>query len=290
MRWEDERYVRLYTRDTVDWHFLSFEAQGLMALLMRKVDRAGILELGKHGKRGVASAIGHPSRIEIITEALEQLLADGCVIIKETTLLIPNFVAAQEAKSSDKARQQKARELARDLLAAGIEIVTPRDEASHGVTDGHAALQNVTRGHTVSHAVTPSRTVLSRTEPKEEVADEKSSSAATSVHPKETEAPIPIHSKKKSTQETFFAWAQERRRKRIDGVEDDQAWSAGRINSELSFVKESNPDIMTLAYDLFLEDEHYLEQEPACPMWMFAQDHGKLISRAHKESEDEQRV
>ena len=47
MRWEDENYVRLYTRDTTDWKLLSWEARALFVLLMRKLDRAGILELGR---------------------------------------------------------------------------------------------------------------------------------------------------------------------------------------------------------------------------------------------------
>jgi hypothetical protein len=158
MRWEDERYVRLYTRDTVDWHFLSFEAQGLLALLMRKVDRAGILQLGKHGRKGVAAAIGHPGRNGAIDTALDELIADGCVAIKETKLLIPNFVAAQEAKTSDKARQQKARELARDMAAAEPEAVTPRDKTSQAVTGRHTASQPVTPNQ-------PSRAVPSRAEP-----------------------------------------------------------------------------------------------------------------------------
>lgn len=59
LRWQDERYVRVYTRDTADWLSLSFLAQGLFVLLLRKVDRAGILPLGRQGKKGAVVAIGH---------------------------------------------------------------------------------------------------------------------------------------------------------------------------------------------------------------------------------------
>lgn len=79
MRWEDERYVRVYTRDTVDWQGLSFDAQALFLLLLRKVDRAGLLDLGKPGNRGVAVAIGHPRDWARLEPALEELLTDGCV-------------------------------------------------------------------------------------------------------------------------------------------------------------------------------------------------------------------
>src|SRR4051794_1870175 len=61
LRWEDERYVRFYVRDTTDWLMLSWKAQGLFGLILRKVDRAGVLDLGKLGKRGIVAHIGGPS-------------------------------------------------------------------------------------------------------------------------------------------------------------------------------------------------------------------------------------
>lgn len=155
MRWEDERYVRLYTRDTADWLSLSFEAQGLMTLILRKADRAGILSLGRHGKRAVAIAIGHAGRWEAVAPALEELLADGCIRIEGDKLLLPNFIEAQEAAQSDAQRQRESRAKARALAAAGV---TKRDGMSHAVTDGH----------NTSQPVTPSRavpSVPSRAEP-----------------------------------------------------------------------------------------------------------------------------
>ena len=35
MRWEDERYVRIYTRDTPSWMLLSWDAQALFLQLLR---------------------------------------------------------------------------------------------------------------------------------------------------------------------------------------------------------------------------------------------------------------
>jgi len=165
MRWEDERYVRVYTRDTVDWLALSFDAQALFLLLLRKVDRAGLLDLGRAGKRGVAVAVGHPRDWARLEPALEELLADGCVRLTEDggRLLVPNFLTAQEAKASDRARQQKSRETARDVAA--MHNASLRDASSHGVTGGHDSGQSVTRGHAASHDVTPSRAVLSRAVP-----------------------------------------------------------------------------------------------------------------------------
>lgn len=159
MRWEDERYVRLYTRDTTDWLGLSFDAQALFALLLRKVDRAGLLPLGKHGKRGVAIAIGHPREWGRLEPALEELLTDGCVRLTDdgATILVPNFIRAQEARASDKARQQKHRETAAAMAAS--QSVTPRDSASQDVTSSHAPSHANTWCNDASHDVTPSRAV-----------------------------------------------------------------------------------------------------------------------------------
>jgi len=153
MRWEDERYVRVYTRDTLDWQALSFEAQGLFALVLRKVDRAGILRLGKHGKRGVAVAVGHGHRWQAVEPALEELLTDGCVAIRGEFLVVPNFVAAQEAQASDKARQATKRERDRDkAMAAG------NGHLSDVAKDELARMERA--GETpepVTHPVTPER-------------------------------------------------------------------------------------------------------------------------------------
>ena len=149
MRWEDERYVRVYTRDTVDWLGLSFIAQGLFCLLLRKVDWAGILALGKHGKRAVAIAIGHPGDWPRLEPALEELIADGCVRVDGDHLVIPNFIEAQEATMSDRQRKAEQRARARDRVGQSA------DKTSRNVTERHETGQKVTGGHAESHAVTP---------------------------------------------------------------------------------------------------------------------------------------
>lgn len=162
MRWADERYVRVYTRDTGDWAALGWQAQALFLLLLRKADRAGILSTGKSGVRGLAALAGMP--LEIVKEAEQILLDDGCIRKMDGGYLIPNYISAQEAKSSDKARQQKARETARDLATASG--VTNGDSASQDVTTSHTTSHDVTTDDAESHGVTPSLAVPSRAEPK----------------------------------------------------------------------------------------------------------------------------
>jgi len=166
MRWEDEAYVRVYLRDTPEFCALSWEARSLFWELMRKVDRAGVILVGKAGIRGLAGLVRMP--IEVVERALhgqDGLLADGCVVAIEGGFIIPNYIPAQTAKQSDKARkqEQRARERARhlgepkdkaDAVLKEGQPVTHRDTSSQDVTERHEDAERVTRGHTESHAVT----------------------------------------------------------------------------------------------------------------------------------------
>jgi hypothetical protein len=158
MRWEDERYVRVYTRDTITWKMLPWQAKCVFPLLLRVVDRAGLLDVGDYGTEGMAALLGIPE--EIVTPGLEALTRRGVVIQAGGKLLIPNFLEAQEAAASDIARQRKARELARDIANRDRVLpdspVTKRDEPSQNVTERHELSRAVTDGHEMSQAVTPS--------------------------------------------------------------------------------------------------------------------------------------
>lgn len=147
MDWENERYVRLYTRSTVDDSVLSWQARALWHELLRKFDRSGVIDLGRHGTKGISALVGIPS--DVVTGALLELAEDGRVGFNEegTRLLAPNFLEAQEAKQSDKLRQARSRESRRAL--------------SQNVTECHDSSHGVTSGHTVSQPVTPSLAVPS---------------------------------------------------------------------------------------------------------------------------------
>ncbi len=155
MDWSDETWVKLYRRDTSDWLLLSLGARGLFCLLLRAVSRSGILELGKTGPRAVAVYLrGEWREVEPL---LAELLADGCVEIHGTSLVIRNFVAAQEAALSEKARARVHREKMRDSKRGEPEDanVTKRDGT---ITKGDGSItnrdENVTGGHAASRGVT----------------------------------------------------------------------------------------------------------------------------------------
>lgn len=166
MDWENERYIRLYTRDTVEWEMLPWKARALWPNLLRKVDRAGYLPLGKYGARGLAALVKLPFD-ECVEEGLQGLLEDGCVELLETedgeVLFVPNFVAAQEARKSARQRKEEQRERERAAQACPVtprhandKTGPPRDQMSRNVTDSHEMGPKVTTSHTASQSVTPS--------------------------------------------------------------------------------------------------------------------------------------
>ncbi|MEP7125710.1 MAG: hypothetical protein ABJE95_32570 [Byssovorax sp.] len=92
--------------------------------------------------------------LEVIDRVLPELAADGCIELRDRALVIRNFIEAQEARQSDRARQKASRERARAALAP----VTNRDTQSQNVT---GESRDVTERHTMSHDVTRGHSQLS---------------------------------------------------------------------------------------------------------------------------------
>lgn len=112
MDYSNERYVRVYTRDTVTWKLLDWRARTLLLHLLRKVDRSGVLDIGDEGLPGVAAIVELP--IEIVEAGMPQLVARGTIVAHGTCITAPNFLAAQEAPQSDKLRAAEYRARRRD--------------------------------------------------------------------------------------------------------------------------------------------------------------------------------
>lgn len=158
MNWADERYVRLYTRETAEWLAMCWEAKALFGLLLRKADRTGMVavKLGPNRARLVGGLTGLP--VEVAHAGLSDMLADGCLVETDTGYLFRNFIEAQEAEASDAKRAREYRERIRDKELAGI---TERDDSSRLpsriVTERSPAFENVTPSLAVPSV--PSRAV-----------------------------------------------------------------------------------------------------------------------------------
>lgn len=118
MDWSNERYVRLYTRDSADWLVLGWEAQALFVFILRKVDRTGFMQC-RLGARGLAALVAMP--LDVVERCLPLLLEDGCIETCEGGFIVPNFIEAQEASMTPLARARASRERRRQELRRGIE-------------------------------------------------------------------------------------------------------------------------------------------------------------------------
>lgn len=122
MDWSSERYVRVYTRDSVTWTLWSWQSRALWLLLLRRADRAGCLDLGGHAPaRAISAVTGVP--VEVVAESLQAILAAGSAVIDGDLLSIPQFVDAQESPSSTAQRQRESRE--RRRIMAGHTLSQP---------------------------------------------------------------------------------------------------------------------------------------------------------------------
>lgn len=158
MEFSNETYVRLYVRDTTTWKRLNWQARCVLSLLLRKVDRAGILQLaGMTPDAAVALHTELP--LEVVSAGLPSLLSpmvpgdsnSSVLELSELGVGFPNFIEAQEANKTDKQRQREFRERRRDKAKSSRKTVTPRDkhdvetsEVSHGSSSGHTDLNSVT--------------------------------------------------------------------------------------------------------------------------------------------------
>jgi hypothetical protein len=146
--WSNERYVRLYTRDTDDWLALTWQAKAAFPLILRKVDRSGFLAT-KRGAIGIAAQTGLP--IDVCEVAVEDLLRDGCMIEADGGFLLRNYIQAQEAIASGAQRSREHRERVRDRR-------TERTVSEQNVSGPERNVPEPQRGETSRNSV-PSRAV-----------------------------------------------------------------------------------------------------------------------------------
>lgn len=119
MDWTNERWVRLYVRDSLTWRTWPWEAQALLPQLLRIVDRSGVLEIGEHLPLDALSAYLPKWPPEILAaglDALQRLPSESkgsdrlpTLIHEDDRLVLTAFLAAQEAKASDAQRSRTYR-------------------------------------------------------------------------------------------------------------------------------------------------------------------------------------
>lgn len=136
MDWSDEHYVKLYTRDTATWLLLPWQSRALLMMVMRKLDKAGVLDLGRDVERALAAVVMCP--IKFVRDGLPALLKEGTLKLVDGRLIAPKFLDAQETRKTHVQSSREHREKKKALaLRQVLELPTPpRDGACQSVTSG----------------------------------------------------------------------------------------------------------------------------------------------------------
>lgn len=115
--WSNERYVRLYTRDTATWKLVDWRARTVLLHLLRKVDRAGVLDVGDDGELGLAAVLELPLE-EVVEPGIAQLVKRGTVEVAAGGYVIQNFTKAQTAGDPSPAAMKQRRHRAKKLSSS----------------------------------------------------------------------------------------------------------------------------------------------------------------------------
>lgn len=157
MDWSNERYVRLYVRDTADILAIGWEGRLVWYELLRHVDRAGVLD---HG--GDIEIVPELLRVpaDIFERGLARLRRRRCVRITSTAIVVPNFLEAQDTPATDAHRMRELRARRRELAMRA----QPPDEKQLSLDSVTPALRE--QGETVTRcSPVPCRTVPDPAEP-----------------------------------------------------------------------------------------------------------------------------
>ena len=97
MRWEDEHWRKIDTRETAAWASLEWQAQACVLLFIKTCEADGTI-CAPRGPSQVARLWRWPA--DIIQAGLEQLEQDGTITRIGGRYHMPNFAAAQAARTS----------------------------------------------------------------------------------------------------------------------------------------------------------------------------------------------
>jgi hypothetical protein len=149
MDFANERYVRLYVRNTTGWKLLRWEGRTVWTLLYREADRSGVISLdGLEPWEAAALHCELPEEVAKI--GMQRCVERGWIVVDGDRLVFPKYLEANETPQSDAQRQRESR---------AKRAVTKRDDQS----------QNVTECHGQSHGVTSCHSDPIRSDPAEEL-------------------------------------------------------------------------------------------------------------------------
>lgn len=158
MDYANESYVRLYSRDTKTWLLLGYDGQNTLMHLLRRVDRAGVLDVDGADPAEVVSMVCRVP-IEPTRSGLARILEHGVAVIDGGRLVLPRFLEAQETSKSDKARQRESRERRRAVDPRPKTNITLAPQKSSETPKQSQNVIECHDGHEAGHDVTPTVTL-----------------------------------------------------------------------------------------------------------------------------------
>lgn len=159
MNYEDESYVRAYTRKTITNRRLKWFGRAVLQAMLvgEEFDRAGVFAYTGDPAECISIVTELP--IEIVRDGLAKLVETQTWIITPEAVVWPTYHHAQTCARSDRERQALSRERRAAEAAKGKAPTTPKRRASRPVTGRHAPSRAVTPSDAPSHGVTPSLAV-----------------------------------------------------------------------------------------------------------------------------------
>jgi hypothetical protein len=109
VNWSDEQYVKVYKRETLTILSLDWDARSVLRALLLKLDGAGVMETGNLDQ-AEAVALQLRAPVDVVRRGLPALIACGTVVEVRNGILLPNFVAAQEATKTERLKKADQRQ------------------------------------------------------------------------------------------------------------------------------------------------------------------------------------
>jgi hypothetical protein len=110
MDFSDERYVRLFVRDTPTWLSWPWEARAVHPSLLRKLDRSGRIEWPTRlsAAKAIAAVVSFPE--SVVETALEGMLETETIVIGAGWLEMPKYIEGQNCRSKAKTGAERTSE------------------------------------------------------------------------------------------------------------------------------------------------------------------------------------
>jgi len=149
LEWDQERWVKVYVRDSGDFAMLSWDAKALLLMLWRKADPLGVV---RSAARCLPAFLGHRENAAQIEQGLADLEAIGAVEVRPDSLRLLEFVDAQSAVLCDRVRQAARRER---KAVRGTTIESQNVTESHEMSRDVTTRQDQTRQEEIRSEKTP---------------------------------------------------------------------------------------------------------------------------------------